>query len=372
MSDMLDPTSPGSEEALSDYAVLARHWVRQGWLLRAIALCKFILRLEPDHTPTRRLLSELDARRVDAIGTLGGPPVPMTSPLERLLPTESAPSRPSLATTSLLARLGRMEFQTMVESLELRDFHAGEMLVEEGTEGDSLFAVVEGSVEVVRTMKSGRRRTVALLGEGDFFGEMSLLSRVPRLASVKAFERTAVLELKRERLERIAQEHPSVEEVLRDYQRERLLDNVVRANALFRLLTDEQREALSHEFQIRARPAGAVLLQQGQPVDALYLVLQGQCEVVHRDPERGEQLLRTLADGDMFGEIALLLGFSATATVRARTSCMLLRLDHAVCELHLLEQSEVREALARLGSERLLQIAGFLWEPPAGPPPPRS
>ena len=370
MSDPLDSPSLGPEEGLSDYAVLARRWVQQGWLLRAIALCKIILRLEPDHAPTRRLLSELDARRLDPLSAPTGPAVPMPSNLERDLPVGASERKP--ASASLLARLGRWEFHTVLESLELRDFHAGEMLVEEGAPGDSLFAIVEGSVEVVRTMKSGRRRTVALLGEGDFFGEMSLLSHVPRLASVKAFERTAVLELKRERLELIAQRHPSVEEVLRGYQRERLLDNVLRANSLFRLLSVEQREALSHEFELRARPAGAILLQQGQPVDALYLLLQGQCQVVHQHLEHGEQLLRTLGEGDMFGEIALLLGFSATATVRAQTSCMLLRLDHAVCEQHLLEQPEVRDALARLGNERLLHTASFLWDPLSATPVRRS
>ena len=355
---MPPPPPPGGEEVLADYDVLARRWVQQGWLLRAIALCKVILRLEPDHAPTRRLLSELDVR--SAAGVSRGPAVPRPANLERDLPASASERKP--ASASLLARLGRWEFQTMLESLELRDFAPGELVVEEGAPGDSLFAIVEGSVEVVRTLKGGRRRTVALLGEGDFFGEMSLLSHLPRIASVKAFERTAVLELKRERLERLVGRHPHVEEVLRGYQRERLLDNVLRANALFRMVPAEQREALSHEFQLRARPAGAVLLQQGQPVDALYLLLQGQCEVVHEDAERGAQLMRTLEEGDMFGEIALLLGYPATATVRARSTCMLLRLDPATCEQYLLEQHEVREALARLGSERLLHTAAFLWK----------
>lgn len=347
------PSSGAQEESLADYTVLARRWVQQGWRLRAIALCKIILRLEPEHAPMRLLLSELDARRVAPEELPAGPAVPMPS-------------------VSLLARLGQKEFQTVLESLELRDFQPGEVLVEEGAPGDSLFAIVEGSVEVVRTLKRGRRRTVALLGEGDFFGEMSLLSHLPRLATVKAFERTAVLELTRERLALIAARHPSVEEALRGYQRERLLDNVRRANTLFRLLTPEQAEVLSHEFQLSARPAGALLLQQGQPVDALYLLLQGRCDVLHQDAELGEQRLHTLGEGDMFGEIALLLGFSATATVRASTSCLLLRLDHAVCEQHLLEQPEVREALARLGSERLLHNAAFLWDAAAVKPVPRS
>lgn len=341
------PDSP--DEELSDYAKLARRWVQQGWSLRAIALCKILLRLEPDHEPSRRLLSELDARKLDPHAPVG-PAVPRPVSME---------PRPSPG-ASLFASLGHGELETMLESLELRDFEAGETIVEEGAPGDSLFAIVEGRVEVMRTLKTGRRRTVAVLEEGDFFGEMSLLSHVPRMATVRAFESTAVLELTRERLARIVQRHPSVEAVLREFHRERLLDIVLRSNPLFRLLTLEQREVLSHDFELRARPAGATLLEQGQPADALYLLLQGQCQVLHRDPDQGERLVRTLGEGDMFGEIALMFGLHATATVRSDTPCLLLRLSHDNCERHLLAQPAVREALVQMGHERLLRNANLL------------
>jgi cAMP-dependent protein kinase regulator len=340
-------TSEQPEAALSDYEELAESWARQGWLLRAVALCRVILRLEPGHEPTRRLLAELDARRMDVSGTLSRVPA-----------IEEGPSR-----ASLFSRLGEREFLSVLEALELRDFQPGETIIEEGQPGSSLFAIVEGSVEVVRSPRSGRQRTVAFLGEGDFFGEMSLLSAVPRLASVRAFERTAVLELTRERLERIIQRHPSVGEVLRSFHRERLLDEVLRSNPIFRLLTPSAREALAHDFQLCSRPAGTLLLEQGQAVDGLYVLLRGRCQVRHRHPDGSESHLRTLGEGDVFGEIALMLGLQATATVRADTSCLLLRLDWGSCERTLLEEPEVCEALSKIGNERLLSSAGLLFAP---------
>jgi cAMP-dependent protein kinase regulator len=344
------PTSSGrppEEEALLDYEALAEAWARQGWRMRAIALCKVILRLEPAHEPTRRLLERLDARGCNPL-TPPGPAVPM--------PGHLAPS------ASLLSGLGQREFLSMLEALEPRIFQPRETIVEEGQPGGSMFALVEGSVEVVRTLKSGRRRTVAFLGEGDFFGEMSLLSDVPRLATVRAFERTAVLELTRERLERILQKHPSVEEVLRGFHRERLLGEVFRGNPIFRTLTPEQREALGRDFQLCSRPAGALVLEQGQEVDALYLLQRGRCQVLYRHLDGTEIPLRTLGEGDMFGEISLMLGLPATATVRADTPCMLLRLDWGSCDRHLLTHPGVAEALSRLGNERLLHNAGLFWE----------
>ncbi len=356
---------PASHEAsdavLLDYEQLAEVWARQGWLSRAIALCKVILRLEPDHEPARRLLAELDARRVDPLAP-SGPAVPRLRPLLE----EPAHEAGSLAggRASLFSRLGKREFLSVMGALEPRVFQPGETIVEEGQPGSSMFAIVEGSVEVVRTLKAGRRRTVAFLGEGDFFGEMSLLANIPRFATVRAFERTAVLELTRERLEPIIQQHASVGEVLRGFHRERLLDDVLRGNPLFRTLTPTQREALARDFQLCTRPAGALLLEQGKPVDAFYLLLRGRCQVLHRHPDGRETPLRVLEEGDMFGEIALMLGLSATATVRADAPCMLLRLDWGSSERHLLEHPGVCEELSRVGNERLLSTAELLWKQP--------
>jgi len=65
------------------------------------------------------------------------------------------------------------------------------------------------------------------------------------------------------------------------------------------------------------RTKGATLLEQGKPVDALYLLLRGRCQVLHHHPDGGERLLRTLEEGDLFGEISLMLGLPATLALRA-------------------------------------------------------
>jgi cAMP-dependent protein kinase regulator len=351
-----------SEVMLESYEQLAELWARKGLLVRAIALCKVILRLDPAHEPARLLLAELDARRMDPSAP-PGPAVPRARFLEAAAGKGYSEGQlPPRA--SLLSRLGTRELLSMMETLQPRVFQQGECIVEEGQPGSSMFAIVEGSVEVVRTLKSGRRRTVAFLGEGEFFGEMSLLASTPRFATVKAFERTAVLELTREQLEQLLQRHPSVEDVLLGFHRERLLEDVLRGNPLFRSLTAEQREALARDFQICSRPAGTVLLEQGKEVDAFYLLLRGRCQVLHRHPDGSQVPLRTLGEGDMFGEIALLLGLAATATVCAETPCILLRLEWGSCERHLLSNPGVCEALSRMGNERLLSSAGLFWEPP--------
>lgn len=343
------------QEAVGEYAAVADAWARQGWLLRAIALCKVILQLDPRHERTQRMLAALFARHMERPARLTSTvPVAVRPGPARTPPPEALAALPRIP---IFSQLGRESFVALLEGLELKTFEAGASIVMEGTPGHAMFAIVEGRVDVVRMLEGGQRRKVASLGEGDFFGEMALLSKSPRLASVVATERTVVLELTRAVVARLIQRDASVARVLRAFHQERLLANVLRGNKLFSTLTPRQREATAQAFQLQTRPAGQTLLVQGQPGEALYLLLRGRCRVGHRHPDGKESQYPLLREGDVFGELSMMLGLPATATVRTDSPCTLLRLDRESFEKHVLVQPGVREALARLSTERLQRTA---------------
>jgi cAMP-dependent protein kinase regulator len=131
-------------------------------------------------------------------------------------------------------------------------------------------------------------------------------------------------------------------------------------SSLFRALPQPQRDAVAAEFQLCSMPANRTLIAQGRAVDALYLLLRGRCRVTHQSAEGGEIAYQALQEGDLFGEIALLLGTPATATVTTDSSCTLLRLSRDACERHLLHQPGLREHLSRMASERLQRTARLI------------
>jgi cAMP-dependent protein kinase regulator len=319
-------------EAVAAYEETVLAWARTGHLLRAVVACKGLLKLEPGHTRTPRSLGDLYGLR--------GPSAVQGVPL--------------------FSQLAREPFAWVVEAMEVRKLSAGSTVVEEGEHGASMFALVEGRVAVVRHFEGGERRKVGELTEGSFFGELALISEGPRLASVLALEPVVLLELTRSRLEEVIRRHPVVGQVVEAFYRERMVENLLRSNPVFTPLKPEQKQAVAREFVLHELKAGEVVLEQGHQGDAFYLLLRGRCTPYHVPPDGKERAYPELREGDVFGEISLLLGKPVTATVRAEAPSVVLKLERAAFERLILSQPGMRATLMRVGTERLQRTAKLL------------
>jgi CRP/FNR family transcriptional regulator, cyclic AMP receptor protein len=85
------------------------------------------------------------------------------------------------------------------------DFPTGHVIARQGEVGTGFFVIVSGSVRVVRD-----GAVVARLGPGEFFGELSVLDRMPRNATVAAEEATSCLALAAWDFEKILLEEPAL------------------------------------------------------------------------------------------------------------------------------------------------------------------
>lgn len=83
-----------------------------------------------------------------------------------------------------------------------KDFKEGETLFKQGDDGDYIFIIINGSVEV-RKMTEGKTECIARVSSGDIIGEMAVLMEEPRCASGVAMEPTRVI-MVRDRTLRLA------------------------------------------------------------------------------------------------------------------------------------------------------------------------
>lgn len=231
------------------------------------------------------------------------------------------------------------------------------VVVREGDESDSVYVVVEGAVRVEHG-----GAVVARLGPGELFGEMALLARRPRAATVVADETTTLLELPRAALEQLRRDDPRVGEALERVCRARLVDNLARTSPLFTGVDPQAARRALQGFATRKVPARAVVVREGEPCPGLFVVLEGALRVEAAGAS-APIALKDLAAGDVFGEMSLLDDDAATATVTATTDCTLLVLPRAAFHEFAAGQPTLRARLAQLAAKRRAaneRVAGYL------------
>jgi CRP/FNR family cyclic AMP-dependent transcriptional regulator len=96
-----------------------------------------------------------------------------------------------LRSSPLFDMLSPPEIEILAELSRQRRFAAGEAVFHEGEQGDALFVLARGAVEVV----SGKDRLLAVLEAPEAFGEMSLVDREVRSATVRAKSDCVALQL---------------------------------------------------------------------------------------------------------------------------------------------------------------------------------
>ncbi|MFT5466917.1 MAG: type II secretory ATPase GspE/PulE/Tfp pilus assembly ATPase PilB-like protein [Verrucomicrobiales bacterium] len=99
------------------------------------------------------------------------------------------------------------------------------------------------------------------------------------------------------------------------------LKEALRNASAFRGVTEQDLQELANGCTEMEVVAGQAIITQGEPGNELYIVVAGAFEVLFRDEDAGvEKSVKQLKEGDLVGEIALLIDVRRTATVRAKTS----------------------------------------------------
>ncbi len=134
---------------------------------------------------------------------------------DRLLDELVGPERytKELAPDSLdaLRALDEDERSWLQERMERREFESGEVLFEQGSEGDRVFFITRGRVRIEATLTANGRKThLASLCPGTLLGELAVVDGRPRSATAIADGPVVCLELKAQRLEELTDERPRV------------------------------------------------------------------------------------------------------------------------------------------------------------------
>ena len=128
--------------------------------------------------------------------------------------------REVLRSIPLFRMLADADLAEIAELLIERRFLARATVFEEGSVGEYMYVIREGTVKVSKMSDDGREKVLEMLGPGDFFGEMALLDRAPRSASVKATTDCVLLALSRNDFIALLRRNPEISlELVRELAR---------------------------------------------------------------------------------------------------------------------------------------------------------
>ena len=112
----------------------------------------------------------------------------------------------ALKAVPLFSRCSRKELSEIASIADEIDLREGKQLTEEGARGREFFVLLEGTADVKR-----KRRKVGALGPGDFLGEIALVTRAPRTATVTTSSPTRALVVTEQNFRRLLESSPSVQ-----------------------------------------------------------------------------------------------------------------------------------------------------------------
>jgi len=368
--------------------------------LKAAALYRRVLELKPEHTGAREALAELQWCQI-------APPEPLQAPsalagtrsgsepstdlgddeyleeitlsrddmiegdapeefdaesgarqitFSRVRPPGAAPNVDDvgmgiLGHSPLLSSLPSRAVERLVLEAELVSAPEGGQIFSAGDRDEALYVIIEGAVVILA--EEPKRSLVAALAEGQFFGEAALLCASPRSATARAVVDTSLLRIPRPLLGSLVREFPETLAVLLEALSERMARRLICTSPLFSGLARAEQLRLCARMRFLEAVPGTVLIRQGEPPRALFLVLSGRLQVV-RSVNEVELSLADLGPGDVLGELALLAHEHNRASVRATTKVWLLYLSAAEARA-LLENDRIRPRILEIAQLRKRQ-----------------
>jgi cAMP-dependent protein kinase regulator len=270
---------------------------------------------------------------------------------------EAVHTNAALTATPLFVHLTEKSFSELLQKAQPIALEKDQEVFHQGDPGDALFVIAEGTVGVID--EGPPRRGLSKLKEGEFFGEMAMLSDSPRNATCVALEPTHLIRLDRAVMKKLIATDPQVLPVLLRFFRDRSVERLMATNPLFTVLSSKDRDAVRSKFRFLEAEAGATLIVEGTQSEGLLVMLAGRAEV-KRTVEGKAVVLGTLGPGDVGGEMSILTESPAIAGVVATENCFVAELPAAMFLRIVKSRPKAMEFIQRIAARRASQAKAIL------------
>jgi len=216
-----------------------------------------------------------------------------------------------LSRVPFLAGLNGPAYMAIASHLREERADTGTAIVTIGEPGDRFYLIKSGRVEAL----AADGAVLTTIGPGGGFGELALLDRTSRGATVRATEPAVLWSLDRGHFQRWVSDRYEIAGRIRASAEERA---ALSGLPFFKGLEPPELDRLLPLMRTVRVPAGETVFREGDPGDRYYVIREGEAEL-----SAGGRSIRQLGPGAGFGDLALLFGRPRSATVTARTDLTL-------------------------------------------------
>jgi len=110
----------------------------------------------------------------------------------------------------LFSDLDQQELSAVVDLASSHQYPAKSVIVQEGDSSNSLFVILAGQVKISYYAMDGREVILSLMPAGSFFGELSLLDKQPRSATVTTLQKSTLAQIRRSDFEKLLLQQPQM------------------------------------------------------------------------------------------------------------------------------------------------------------------
>lgn len=252
--------------------------------------------------------------------------------------------------------------------LDRQFFHAGAIIIRQGTTGNRAFLIESGKVEVFAEQEDGSTVHLAELGPQSIIGEMAAIADTPRSASVRAIDDTVLVAVESRQVKGSMNKSDNLFKRLTGIATDRLRDTQDKLSAESTDLPDagndhstdaaDHPDSLSHIMRLTQRhvPAGTVIITEGSLTTDVFLVERGRVEVFTNDAAGHEIIIKELGPHSVVGEMAALTRKPRNASVRTLDDCDLLVVTADDLEAGMEKSPSLRQNLLHILTTRLNDI----------------
>jgi len=212
----------------------------------------------------------------------------------------------TLRASLLFKELDEETLEQVATRMNITEIKRREYAVHQGDFGEYLFVIHQGLMEVLMDGAGGQSFKITELDPSDVFGEIALLSQIPRTKSVRALKPTTLLTLSKADFEELILSRMDLAHIKEIVQKRAFLSRL-------ELCADWHPQAIIRFARLTSFAVyepGEVVIRDGTDNRFFYLIYEGKLEV-----RKGKKTLKKLGTGDFFGEISLLRNSLSTADV---------------------------------------------------------